>query len=265
MPPWLGRAVRGALLIAAALAGACAPAPAVVEPTSTQAASTADPRRSGYHFMSRTTQALQDDDTQNPAFLWVQDGRQRFEARCARCHRAQDLQDVAARYPAFDTTSGRPISLPGRIRQCHSQRMGVPAPATDSDALLALESYLAHAARGRPIAAPQDPRLAPFVEQGRQWWFRRLGQIDLSCADCHDGLPGRRLAGSTIPQGHPTGYPIYRLEWQGLGSLQRRLRGCLTGVRAEPFADGAQEWVLLELYLKQRAAGMAIDAPAVRP
>ena len=68
-----------------------------------------------------------------------------------------------------------------------------------------------------------------------------------------------------IPQGHATGYPLYRLEWQGLGSLQRRLRNCATGVRAEPWAWGAQEMVDLELYLMQRAAGMVVDAPAVRP
>lgn len=68
-----------------------------------------------------------------------------------------------------------------------------------------------------------------------------------------------------IPQAHPTGYPIYRLEWQGLGSLQRRLRNCMTGVRAEPFAYGAQEMVELELYLAARARGMASEAPPVRP
>jgi hypothetical protein len=49
-----------------------------------------------------------------------------------------------------------------------------------------------------------------------------------------------------IPQAHPTGYPIYRLEWQGLGSLQRRLRGCMSGVRAEPYPYDAQELVELE-------------------
>ena len=64
-----------------------------------------------------------------------------------------------------------------------------------------------------------------------------------------------------IPQGHPTGYPIYRLEWQGLGSLQRRLRNCMSGVRAEPFAYGAIELVELELYLHAaRARHAAGDA-----
>jgi L-cysteine S-thiosulfotransferase len=229
---------------------------------------TVDTRQSGYHAMSAALRSLQDDDTQNPAFLWVEDGRQRFDASCSRCHGPAARQvdpAVARRYPAFDSTSSRPITLAGRIQQCHTQHMGVPAPSQDSDALLALESFLAFAARGRAIAPPDDPRLQPHIAQGQRWWNQRMGQIDLSCADCHDRLAGQRLAGSTIPQGHPTGYPIYRLEWQGMGSLQRRLRGCLVGVRAEPFPVNDPAWIELELYLKQRAAGMTMDAPAVRP
>ena len=46
----------------------------------------AQQRLSGREFMSPATQALQDDDAQNPAFLWVKQGQQRFEAACARCH-----------------------------------------------------------------------------------------------------------------------------------------------------------------------------------
>ena len=52
---------------------------------------------------------------------------------------------------------------------------------------------------------------------------------------------------------------------EGLGSLQRRLRNCLVGIRAEPYDYGAAELVDLELYLMWRARGMTMDAPAVRP
>ena len=83
--------------------------------------------------------------------------------------------------------------------------------------------------------------------------------------NCHDDNWDRHLAGSAITQAHPTGYPLYRLEWQTLGSLQRRLRGCIFGVRAQPYDFGAPELVELELYLMTRAAGMAMEAPAVRP
>lgn len=51
------------------------------------------------------------------------------------------------------------------------------------------------------------------------------------------------------PQGHPTGYPIYRLEWQALGSLQRRLRNCYNGVRAEAAPYGVVGLLELELHL----------------
>jgi sulfur-oxidizing protein SoxA len=68
-----------------------------------------------------------------------------------------------------------------------------------------------------------------------------------------------------VPQGHPNGYPLYRLEWQSLGSLQRRLRNCMIGVRAESYAYGSPEFVALEAYLTSRAGGMKIESPAVRP
>ena len=155
-----------------------------------------------------------------------------------------------------------------RIKQCRSQHQQVPAtaaPAAPAAELLALETYVAHQSRGLPMAPPADPRLAADRSWGQQLFTKRFGQLDLSCANCHDDLAGKRLGGSAIPQGHATGYPQYRLEWQAVGNLPRRLRACMLGVRAEPFAANAREWVALELYLAQRAAGMLIETPAVRP
>jgi sulfur-oxidizing protein SoxA len=94
---------------------------------------------------------------------------------------------------------------------------------------------------------------------------RRQGQLNLACSQCHDNNWGKSLAGNPIPQAHPTGYPLYRLEWQSLGSLQRRLRNCFIGVRAEPYTYGAPEYVELELFLMWRARGMKLETPAVRP
>lgn len=238
----------------------------------TQAQTTAE-RRSGFDDMSLATQALQRDDSANPGMLWVQGGRQRFEADCQRCHTVSSLRGVAARYPAFDTAAGnsrdtapRPLlTLGARINQCRQRHVGQPVLPWESEALLELESFVAHQSRGLPIRAPADPQLQPTLARGQALWNQRLGQLQLSCAQCHDEQAGRRLGGSVIPQAHPTGYPLYRLEWQGLGSLERRLRGCMAGVRAEPFAYGADEWTALELWLRQRAAGLRIETPAVRP
>jgi sulfur-oxidizing protein SoxA len=116
-----------------------------------------------------------------------------------------------------------------------------------------------------PIAVATDARTQPFIDAGRALYERRQGQLNLACFQCHDANAGRSLAGNAIPEAHPTGYPLYRLEWQSVGSLQRRLRGCLTGIRAEPYAFGAPELVDLELYLRWRARGMPLETPAVRP
>ena len=121
---------------------------------------------------------------------------------------------------------------------------------------------VARRSESKPAA---DPQLAPFIARGRELYLQRQGQLNLGCANCHDDNWDKRLAGSAITQGHPTGYPLYRLEWQSLGSLQRRLRACITGIRAQPYDYGAPELVELELYLMSRARGMAMEAPAVRP
>jgi sulfur-oxidizing protein SoxA len=110
-----------------------------------------------------------------------------------------------------------------------------------------------------------DPRLQPFIDTGRTLFEQRQGQLNLACAQCHDDNIGRKLAGIDMPQAHPTGYPLYRLEWQSLGSLQRRLRNCMIGMRAETYAYGSPEHVALETFLMWRARGMKIESPAVRP
>lgn len=237
-------------------------------------AASADDRRSGFDFMTPATQALQRDDALNPAMLWVGGGQAawaqkagRADKACADCHgaAAQSMRGVAARHPAFDAVSQAPITLSGRINACRVRHQQAAPLALESEALLGLEAHVAMASRGLPIAPDADARLAPFAQAGARLYTQRMGQLDLSCAECHDALAGRRLGGSTIPQGHPTGYPIYRLEWQGLGSLQRRLRNCLSGVRAEVLPFGHADLVALELHLMRRAAGMVIDSPAVRP
>jgi sulfur-oxidizing protein SoxA len=175
------------------------------------------------------------------------------------------MRAVAARYPAFDEGLQRPVNLAQRINLCRQNHQRSEPWRAESDELLSLESFVALQSRGMPLAAGSDARLAPFLERGRQRFHQRMGQLDLSCAQCHEQRWGRHLGSSVIPQSHPTAYPVYRLEWQGVGSLQRRLRNCVNGVRAEAYPFGALELVELELYLAVQARGMLSEAPGVRP
>jgi L-cysteine S-thiosulfotransferase len=231
-------------------------------------------RRSGYDFMSRETRAMQDDDTANPGLLWVLEGEGLWKAKagaaarsCADCHgdARASMKGVAARLPSFDPARGRPFDLEQRINGCRLGQQKAPALAWESRELLALTAFVARQSRGLPIDVPIDQRAQPFLDAGRATFHRRQGQLNFACAQCHDDNWGRRLAGNAIPQAHPTGYPLYRLEWQSLGSLQRRLRNCLVGMRAEPYDYGAPEMIDLEFFLMWRARGMTLEAPAVRP
>ena len=231
-------------------------------------------RRSGYSFMSPELKAMQDDRTANPGMLGVLEGETLWKEKsgaadksCADCHRdaRKSMKGVAARYPAFDRARGKPVDLEQRINICRNERQRASPLAFESRELLALTAYVAAQSNRSKIAPPDDKRLVPFRKSGQDMFNLRQGQLNLSCAQCHNDNWRGRLAGSAITQAHPTGYPLYRLEWQSLGSLQRRLRNCLIGMRAEPFEYGAPEYVDLELYLMWRGRGMPLEAPAVRP
>lgn len=262
MRPARSLASAAALLSAALLFGAVA------------AWSQSDPRQSGYVFMSAGTRALQDDDSANPAMLSVADGEALWsqgaaggKPACAGCHgnARASMRGVAARYPAPDEPSGTVVDLQGRINLCRQRHQNEPAFAFEGRDLLALASYVGLQSRGLPISPPEGERMDKAREEGRILYTTRMGQLDFSCANCHDDNAGRRLGAAPIPQAHPTGYPIYRLEWQAVGSLQRRFRNCLTGVRAEPFGYGTAPAIALESWLAWRARGMAVETPAVRP
>ncbi len=249
-----GRCLGAALLTVVVMAGASVP-------------------RSGYTDASPATRAIQDDDSANPAFLWVQQGETLWSApahddgkSCADCHGAPaSMRGVAARYPAFDAAHGRPLTLAQRINLCRTTYQLAERLKQDSNALLSLTALVGLQSRGMPVQVQQDGPMQPFHDEGARLYATQFGQLNLSCHQCHDSLAGQKLAGILMPQGHTNGYPLYRLEWQSMGSLYRRIRNCLTGVRATPFAPDAPELVAIEIYLADRARDLVIETPAVRP
>ena len=266
---WLARvpAFAGMTLCLAALAGAF-PA-AGEEPT--RAIAPAD-LRSGKEFVSPETRAQQEDLSVNPGMLWVEQGAKLWREAagaagksCASCHgEASGMAGAATRYPVYDAGVQRLLNLEGRIQQCRTERQKAAPLAYESQPLLALTALVAHQSRGMPTRVAIDGPARPFFETGRTLYHEQQGQLDLSCAQCHEQSWGKRLRAEKISQGHPNGFPAYRLEWQTLGSLHRRLRACYQGVRAEPPLGGSPELINLELYLTWRAQGLPIETPAVR-
>ncbi len=231
-----------------------------------------DTRQSSYHLMTPENRAMQDDSNLNPAVFWVMDGHSLWREKagkknvsCASCHgdSGEKMAGVATLFPKMQ--KGKLRTLEGQINQCRTARQEAPVLTYESKELLALTTFVATQSKGLPIAVQETPQNKKDLQQGRQFFNERMGQLNLSCAQCHQDRAGLKLGGSLIPQGHPTAYPIYRIEWQTMGSLQRRLRNCMSGVRAQQFEYGSQEMAQLELFLMWRARGMPLETPGVRP
>ncbi len=236
-------------------------------------AAPAEPLPSGTTFLSDDLKMRQEDEAFNPGMLWVDEGAGLWseaagtaEKACASCHGdgAEVMRGVATRYPAVDKATGALLNLEGRINRCRTDHQQADPLPYESDALLALTAFVSRQSLGLPMAVETGGAAAPHYAAGEAYFHTRRGQLNLSCAQCHVDNAGRRLRGDTISHGLANGYPIYRLEWQSLGSIQRRLRSCLRGVRARLLPFGAPEAVDLELYLAGRAAGVPVETPAIR-
>ena len=221
------------------------------------------PLKSGVEFTGADARALQADEFANPGMLWVARGEKLWSEpagvsgkSCADCHAdaAKSMKGVAARV----------VNLEGRIENCRTENQQARAFEPESQGLLSLSAYVAYQSRGMPIAIAETPELLSSVQRGRAIYHRRMGQMNLSCSQCHDDLWGRKLAAETVSQGHPNGFPAYRLSWESVGSLARRIRACYSGVRAEMPEYGSPDLLDLQAYLAWRAQGLGIEAPGVR-
>ena len=229
--------------------------------------------RSGLDFQGEDVRRLQQDDFANPAMLWVARGEAAWQAKrgsagksCADCHGdvASSMRGMAARLPAWDKRLGRVSTLEARIHACVTREQRAPEFAPEADDLVGLLAFVTLQSRGLPLKVDATGPAAPVLERGRQLFMTRFGQMNLACTHCHDRKVGQILLMEKISQGQPTGWPAYRLEWQSAGTLERRLRACFLGVRAEMPAYRSEDLTALQLFLAKRAQGLALEAPGVR-
>lgn len=221
------------------------------------------PLKSGVEFTGSDARAMQADDFANPGMLWVSRGEKLWSEAagaagksCADCHgdASKAMKGVAA----------RTVDLEGRVDACRRDHQKATGFSPESPDLLALSAYVTFQSRGLPIAVDETPPFLEAVKRGRALYHRRAGQMNLACSQCHDANWGKKIAAETLSQGHPNGFPAYRLSWESVGSLARRIRACYSGVRAEMPEYGSPDLRDLEAYLAWRAKGLPVEAPAVR-
>jgi len=228
---------------------------------------------SGLAFQSEDTRRLQADEFANPGLLWLDRGRDLWNhapdngaPSCQSCHGEPEsaMAGVATHYPQYNDERRALIDLNQQINHCRTQRQNLEPAAYESDEQLSLAILIGHQSLGLPFNVSIDGSARPFFDAGEAYYYQRRGQMNLACHHCHELNAGRMLRGDRLSQGHGNGYPAYRLEWQSVGSLHRRLRFCNQGVRATQHPYGAPEYVNLALFLAWRSAQLPIETPSVR-
>ncbi len=225
---------------------------------------------SGWRFRSMETQALEMDDFDNPAFVFVDQGIDVFDAvdgsegkACSSCH--DDVADfVGLRTTLPRVHDGDLVTMEELVNTCRTERMGAEPWKWSGGKMTAITALIGLQSRGMPINVSIDDDAAPFWEKGKEIYYTRVGQLDMACSSCHEDNYGVMIRADHLSQGQINGFPTYRLKNAKLNSMHARFKGCMKNIRAQPFKEGGEEFKALELYLASRGNGLSVETPSVR-
>ena len=228
---------------------------------------------SGNAFLSPTLQTMQSDASLNPVSLWLDQGRSLWGGAsdrnsCFQCHAdVQSLKSAATQYPKWSEQLNRLVNLEDQIIAC-AAKTPRPLYGLENTEVLALSALLHSTSQGLPFqVSPPAHHAAQWqaeLNAGAQLFTTRMGRMNLACTHCHDLNIGKQMRADVISPGHPTGFPIFKMSWQSMGSIDRRLRACYSGVQAAVPAPGSVDLRRLELFLKSRSQGLPLDGPSLR-
>lgn len=225
---------------------------------------------SGWRFRTPETQALQMDDFDNPAMVFVDQGMDLFNAvdgtegkACSSCH--ENVEDFAGLHASMPKVKdGELVVMEDLVNACRTDRMGADPWKWSGGDMQAVVALIGLQSRGMPMNIAIDGDAAPYWEQGKEMYYTRYGQLELSCANCHEDNYGVMIRADHLSQGQINGFPTYRLKQAKLISRHNRFRGCIRDTRAHTFAEGSDEFRALELYVASRSNGLSVETPAVR-
>jgi sulfur-oxidizing protein SoxA len=227
---------------------------------------------SGWHFRGTETRAMQADDFDNPGMIFVEKAEDTWNAvdgsegeSCASCHGASDqMAGVRPTYPKWNEEAGEVRTLEMQVNDCRTNRMGAEEWKYTGADMVNMTALLASVSRGMPVDVAIDGPAQSTWEQGKELYYTRFGQLELSCANCHEDNYGNMIRADHLSQGQINGFPVYRLKNTKLNAAHSRFKGCIRDTRAETYNPGSEEFIALELYVASRGNGLSVEGPAVR-
>ncbi len=228
---------------------------------------------SGWNFRGIETRAMQADDFDNPGMIFVEQARDVWDTAegtegksCASCHGAADesMKGVRAVYPKWNEAAGEVRTMEMQINDCRENRMGAEKWKYTGGDMVNMTALLASVSRGMPVNVAIDGPVQSTWEQGKELYYTRTGQLELSCANCHENSYGKMIRADHLSQGQINGFPTYRLKNTKLNAVHARFKGCVRDTRAETFSPGSPEFIALELYVASRGNGLSVEGPSIR-
>ena len=227
---------------------------------------------SGWTFRTPETQALQADDFENSGMLFVDKGIDLWNAvdgtegkSCASCHEGiESMAGFRASVPKLNAAGDDLWSMENFVNDCRTTRMGAEEWKWTSDSMKFLTAAISLQSRGMAQTQTFDGPLEAWYDKGKEIYYTRYGQLELSCANCHEDSMGNYIRADHLSQGQINGFPTYRTSDATIISSHQRFVGCIRDTRAEPFKPGSEEFRALELYVTARGFTLPIEGVAVR-
>jgi L-cysteine S-thiosulfotransferase len=218
------------------------------------------------------------DPTNNPAVIRAESAEARWSRKapsgksCAECHPGGPLQamkGVATRYPKYAARFGRVISIEDFLTVHSPETTVAPMPSESADNL-DMTVLVKMASNGMPVSLDlSSPEAAAALERGKQSFYKRVGQRNHACADCHTPgkgadrfLGGRLLA--NVEVGLTRHFPTWRTSQSDIWDMRKRMQWCMTPLGMNMLQADAVEYAELELYLASFDQGKPMSVPGIR-
>ncbi|NRB17052.1 MAG: sulfur oxidation c-type cytochrome SoxA [Rhodobacteraceae bacterium] len=225
---------------------------------------------SGWIYRTKETRALQLDDFDNPGFVFVDkaidlwnevDGSE--DKSCASCHEnVEDFAGLRTTLPRAE--DGELVTMEDLVNECRTEQMGAEPWKYSGGKMTGMTALIGLQSRGMLMNVAIDGEAAAFWEKGKELYYTRVGQLDMSCSNCHEDNYDTMIRADHLSQGQTNGFPTYRLKNAKLNSTHARFKGCMKNIRAQPYKVGGDEFKSLELYIASRGQGLSVETPSVR-
>ncbi|MDX9987091.1 sulfur oxidation c-type cytochrome SoxA [Thiothrix unzii] len=184
-----------------------------------------------------------------------------------------DIKTLRTKYPMYDAAKDTIVTLEGALNACKTDGDGEGfvdkegKPLLNKGKIAQLMAYIAMENRGSKIevATPEGKAVA-WYDKGKNFYYAKRGQLNMSCADCHTNNAGKMIRADLLSPavGHVTHWPTYRSADGEITTLHNRFMGCNTMVRANNFKAQSDEYKALEYFLTYMSNGLEWNGPGSR-